>query len=74
MPSLPKQLSNEELGALRTVSQKLGRQLSDTERTAVLYEHWPQQYALGMPVNANSRKTEEAEHAALRERLLVLLT
>jgi hypothetical protein len=67
---MPQPLSNDQLNALRKVSSQLGRGLSDAERNAVLYPTLPQQLSMGIQIQQN--KYAEAEHLALRERLLAL--
>lgn len=63
-------VSNEHLTLLRTVSQKLGRSLTDAERNALLCEKLPQVFSLGIPMQRSANA--DAEHVSLREKLLAL--
>jgi hypothetical protein len=68
---VPAAMSNETLNLLRTVAKALGgRQLTDAERDAVLYEKLPAKFSRGLPTRP--AKGAEAEHVALREKLLAI--
>jgi hypothetical protein len=56
------------LNLLRTVSQRLGRQLTQNELDALRYEQLPKKFSCGLPVLQSENEREE--HAALRASLL----
>ena len=68
MPFSPTPLTNEQLSALRAAAQRTGRPLTAAEHDAVLHEILPQKFSLGIPLQRE--KNTEAEHIALREKLL----